>query len=163
MNGDEKYKLETLLGKQKQLLDKLGIPYVDPSIQINGNEFLKEVNKSGLWVERMINCMNSELEELRNCLYWKHWAAEFKTNKHLTFKDYGNAKIEAIDLLHFMLCIFIFLGMDSNDIFELYSGKHKVNIKRQDTSYAQDTKTEDDNKELINKTVADFQEKMKKW
>jgi dimeric dUTPase (all-alpha-NTP-PPase superfamily) len=49
--------------------------------------------------------------------------------------DKQNAKVEAVDLLHFIVTVFQILGMTADDVFEAYLKKNKVNHERQDTGY----------------------------
>ena len=39
-------------------------------------------------------------------------------------------------------------GLDADKVFDIYQQKHAVNLKRQDTNYKKDTKTEEDNKSI---------------
>ena len=47
----------------------------------------------------------------------------------------ASIKEEAIDILHFWLCICLELSLSSKDIFELYCKKMNVNIDRQKSDY----------------------------
>ena len=60
--------------------------------------------------------------------------------------DVHNARIEVIDLLHFLISLAQVLGMSAEDVFDLYTKKHKLNHKRQDEGYA--VKDANDNKSL---------------
>lgn len=46
-----------------------------------------------------------------------------------------NEEEEAIDLLHFLICVFIVLDMSSKRVYDKYCQKMGVNIKRQETNY----------------------------
>ena len=63
---------------------------------------------------------------------------------HKSWKDYSNlnlddliskrAKEEAIDILHFMINIFLSLDMDEEEIINMYKEKNEVNYDRQNDS-----------------------------
>jgi dimeric dUTPase (all-alpha-NTP-PPase superfamily) len=127
---------------QKMLADRYGHNTYDK----DGGYDLK---KAGEWLYDLINCISNELEELRNCIYWKHWCKEAKDGRQFEIRDLENAKIEVVDILHFFLEMCLCLKMNSNTLFELYTKKNEVNHERQDTGYSMDGKTEDDNQKII--------------
>lgn len=47
----------------------------------------------------------SEAQELMNCISWKWWTVEGKQNQYKKIIDLENAKIEAIDCLHFIISL----------------------------------------------------------
>jgi hypothetical protein len=65
---------------------------------------------------------------------------------HKSWKDYSNwdevheksqeqlMKEEAIDAFHFMLNIFLALGMNSKEVIEMYHEKNELNYQRQEDS-----------------------------
>lgn len=104
------------------------------------------------WLFPFTHAMHDEVQELSNCVHWKWWSKDVKANPDLMLKgikDEGNAKIEAIDILHFLISIFQILDMTPEDILEVYRLKHGANMKRQDVNYDIETKNEDDNEEII--------------
>ena len=70
---------------------------------------------------------------------WKWWA------KYQEF-DLQNARVEVVDLFHFIISLGQVLGMDAADIHNLYMQKNKVNFERQDSGYSE--KDESDNQNL---------------
>jgi len=103
----------------------------------------------GKFIINTIACIHNELEELRDSIYWKHWTNEAKTEGMFnSIRNLQNARVEAVDILFFLLEIMIALGLDSNDIHRLYLKKWAVNMARQDNGYSMDGKTEDDNKNV---------------
>ena len=38
--------------------------------------------------------------------------------------------------------------LQAEKVFDIYKQKHAINLKRQDTNYKKDTKTEDDNRSI---------------
>lgn len=102
--------------------------------------------KSGEWINNYLMAMSNELEELRDCTYWKHWCAEAKAGKRFMLHDLQNARVEVIDLLFFWISLAQCVGLDADDVMDLYRQKLQVNHQRQDTGYSMDGKDEADNK-----------------
>ena len=94
---------------------------------------------------RMDTALN-ELEELRDCTFWKHWCKEAKKGERFFLHDLQNARVEVIDMLFFWISLAQCLGLDADDCLRLYEQKWKVNWNRQDNDYSMADKTEDDNK-----------------
>ncbi|HMP72499.1 MAG TPA: dUTPase [Kiritimatiellia bacterium] len=91
------------------------------------------------WILNYCRAMTQELAELTDSVPWKWWA------KYQTF-DKQNAKVEVVDLFHFLISLAQILGMSAEDVFEVYGQKHKVNVQRQESGYH--TKDENDNKAI---------------
>jgi dimeric dUTPase (all-alpha-NTP-PPase superfamily) len=81
------------------------------------------------WVLNYSRAMQQELAELVDSVPWKWWA------KYQQF-DEQNARVEVVDLFHFLVSIAQTLGMSAEDIYEAYLKKNKVNHDRQDSGYA---------------------------
>ena len=80
-----------------------------------------------------------KVAELVDSVPWKWWA------KYQTF-DKKNAKIEVVDLFHFLISLAQVLGMTAEDVFAVYTQKNKVNFERQDSGYQ--VKDEQDNQKI---------------
>ena len=104
---------------------------------------------AGRWINNYIAAMSNELEELRDCTYWKHWCDEAKQGKRFCLHDLQNARVEVIDMLFFWLSLAQCVGLNADDAFNLYMQKLDVNHSRQDKGYSMSTKTEDDNKNVM--------------
>ncbi len=104
---------------------------------------------AGKWINNYLAAMSSELEELRNCTFWKHWCAEARQGRRFELHDLQNARVEVIDMLFFWISLAQCLGLDADDVFRLYQQKLKVNHDRQSNGYAMQSKTEDDNRSII--------------
>jgi len=91
------------------------------------------------WILNYCRAMSQELAELTDSVPWKWWA---KYQKY----DRQNARVEVVDLFHFLISLAQVLGMDAQDIHELYVKKNEVNFQRQDSGYT--TKDESDNEAL---------------
>jgi hypothetical protein len=103
---------------------------------------------AGVWINNYIMAMSNELEELRNCTYWKHWCKEAKEGKRFMVNDLQNARVEVIDMLFFWISLAQCVGLDAADAVRLYEQKLNVNHSRQDKNYSMSAKTEDDNKHI---------------
>ena len=91
------------------------------------------------WVLNYARAMTQEIAELTDSVPWKWWA------KYQTF-DKQNARVEVVDLFHFLISLAQVLGMSAQDVFDLYTQKNKVNHERQDSGY--EVKDEKDDKSL---------------
>jgi dimeric dUTPase (all-alpha-NTP-PPase superfamily) len=91
------------------------------------------------WVLNYCRAMTQELAELTDSVPWKWWA------KYQTY-DKQNARVEVVDLFHFLISLALVLGLSADDVFNLYVKKNKVNFERQDSGYTE--KDENDNKHL---------------
>ena len=102
----------------------------------------------GEWLNNYIAAMGNELEELRDCTFWKHWCKEAKQGRRFEIHDLQNARVEVTDMLFFWISLAQCLGLDADDVVALYHQKLGVNHKRQDDNYSMAEKTEDDNKAI---------------
>ncbi len=91
------------------------------------------------WLLNYTRAMTQELAELTDSVPWKWWA------KYQKF-DAQNAKVEVVDLFHFLISMAQVLGMSADDVFNAYLKKNEVNFKRQDSGYA--VKDEADSKHI---------------
>ncbi|MCU0787631.1 MAG: dUTPase [Verrucomicrobia bacterium] len=81
------------------------------------------------WVLNYCRAMTQEIAELTDSVPWKWWA------KYQKF-DEQNARVEVVDLFHFLISLAQVLGMSADDVFHAYVKKNEVNFKRQDGGYA---------------------------
>jgi dimeric dUTPase (all-alpha-NTP-PPase superfamily) len=91
------------------------------------------------WVLNYTRAMQQEIAELIDSVPWKWWA------KYQEF-DEQNAKVEVIDLFHFLISIAQVMGMTPEDVYNGYMKKNKVNHNRQDSGYSE--KDEDDSRHI---------------
>ncbi len=104
--------------------------------------------KAGVWLNDYIMAAGNELEELRDCTFWKHWCAEAKGGDRFKLHDLQNARVEVIDLFFFWISLAQCVGLDADDVYELYLKKLDVNHQRQDNNYTMLNKDESDNKNI---------------
>jgi len=75
-------------------------------------------------LKTFVIALADESFEMLHLLNWKPW----KNEKEL---DIDALKEEAIDALHFLLQIFILLGMDADEVLKCYKEKLEENYRRQ--------------------------------
>ena len=80
------------------------------------------------WVLNYCRAMGQEMAELTDSVPWKWWA------KYQKFDD-QNARVEVVDLFHFLISLAQVLGMSADDVFAAYVKKNEVNLRRQDSGY----------------------------
>jgi len=93
----------------------------------------------GKWLLNYSRALTQETAELVDSVPWKWWA------KYQKF-DEQNARVEVVDLFHFLISMAQVLGMSADDVFAAYVKKNEVNFKRQETGYH--TKDEHDSKHI---------------
>ncbi len=91
------------------------------------------------WLLNYCRAMSQEIAELTDSVPWKWWA------KYQKF-DQQNARVEVVDLFHFLISLAQVLGMTADDVFNAYTKKNQVNFQRQETGYA--IKDESDSKHI---------------
>ncbi len=121
-------KLENIFELQEELNLRIGV---------NMNEMNDEDRSK--WILNYVRAMQQELAELTDSVPWKWWARYQQFDKQ-------NAKVEIVDLFHFLVSLAQVLGMSAKDIHEAYLKKNKVNHDRQESGY--DTKDENDSKHI---------------
>ncbi|MBN1404751.1 MAG: dUTPase [Opitutales bacterium] len=110
-------KLEEIFSMQKALNSRIGVI----------TDSLDEKAKTE-WVLNYSRAMQQEMAELIDSVPWKWWA------KYQKF-DEQNARVEVVDLFHFLVSLAQVLGMSAEDVYQAYLAKNKVNHNRQDSGY----------------------------
>lgn len=110
-------KLEEIFKMQYELNKRIGID----AAALGEEERIK-------WTLNYIRALQQEAAELTDSLPWKWWA------KYQKF-DIQNARVEVVDMLHFLISIAEVLGMKSEDFYQAYLKKNEINHKRQDSGY----------------------------
>lgn len=111
-------KLDQIFNLQQNLNRRIGVE----------TEGLNEEQKT-MWVLNYTRAMQQELAELIDSVPWKWWA------KYQKF-DEQNAKVEVVDLFHFLVSLAQVLGLSAEDIYQAYLKKNEINHQRQDSGYA---------------------------
>ncbi len=112
-------KLEEIFRLQADLNARIGVCL----------EGLDEAEKAR-WVLNYTRAMQQEMAELVDSVPWKWWARYQKF-------DEQNARVEVVDLFHFLVSLAQTLGMTADDVHAAYLKKNAVNHQRQESGYAQ--------------------------
>ena len=121
-------KLEKIFDLQKNLNQRIGVN----TDEMDDEEKIR-------WVLNYTRAMQQEIAELIDSVPWKWWA------KYQKF-DQQNAKVEVVDLFHFLISIAQVIGMTPEDIYQAYLKKNEVNHSRQDSGYTE--KNQKDSKHI---------------
>ena len=125
---DKPDQLGELFRMQRDLNERIGVH----------TEGMTDAQKT-TWLLNYCRAMSQEIAELTDSVPWKWWA------KYQKF-DEQNARVEVVDLFHFLISLAQVLGMSADDVFAAYIKKNEVNFKRQETGYT--VKDEHDSKHI---------------
>ncbi len=128
MSESPKDKFEELFRMQQALNARIGV-----------NTTSMSEEEQTKWLLNYTRAMSQEMAELTDSVPWKWWA------KYQKF-DAQNAKVEVVDLFHFLISMAQVLGMSADDVFNAYVKKNEVNFKRQESGYV--VKDEADSKHI---------------
>ena len=106
---------------QDELNKRIGADMVDVATR-RDQEVITE------WTQRLAIAMQQELAELIDCVPWKWWS-------NYQGYDQQNARVEIVDLFHFLISLAQLHGMSAEDVFNAYKAKHRINHERQDSGY----------------------------
>ncbi|OUU28572.1 MAG: dUTPase [Verrucomicrobia bacterium TMED44] len=121
-------KMDEIFELQEELNKRIGV---------NMNEMDDEDRTQ--WILNYIRAMQQELAELTDSVPWKWWA------KYQEF-DKQNARVEIVDLFHFLISLAQVMGMSADDVYSAYLKKNKVNHDRQNSGYSE--KDENDSRHI---------------
>lgn len=121
-------KFEEIFRLQAELNARIGVVLDD----------LSEEDKTK-WVLNYTRALQQESAELVDSVPWKWWA------KYQEF-DLQNARVEVVDMFHFLVSLAQVLGMSAEDVYEAYLKKNRVNHERQNSGY--ETKDEADSRHI---------------
>ena len=125
---DQKDQLRELFRMQKTLNERIGV----------NTDGMSDEQKTE-WVLNYCRAMGQEIAELTDSVPWKWWA------KYQNL-DEQNARVEVVDLFHFLISLAQVLGMSADDVYDAYVKKNEVNFQRQDSGYTE--KDHDDSKHI---------------
>ena len=120
--------LRELFRMQKALNERIGV-------RTDGMSEADQIQ----WILNYCRAMTQEIAELTDSVPWKWWA------KYQKF-DAQNARVEVVDLFHFLISLAQVLGLSADDVFAAYVKKNEVNFKRQESGYT--VKDESDNRHI---------------
>jgi putative phosphoesterase len=121
-------KLEAIFYLQKLLNKRIGVD----------TDHMDDTKRQE-WLLNYSRALDQELSELVDCVPWKWWASYQKFDKQ-------NARVEIVDLMHFVISLAQVMEITPDELFEAYTKKHIVNMARQDSGYT--VKDESDNKHI---------------
>ena len=121
-------KLENIFKLQEELNLRIGVNMDD-----------MDDEERSKWILNYVRAMQQELAELTDSVPWKWWASYQEFDKQ-------NAKVEIVDLFHFLISLAQVMGMSAEDVHEAYLKKNQVNHDRQESGYSK--KDEDDSRHI---------------
>jgi dimeric dUTPase (all-alpha-NTP-PPase superfamily) len=116
-------KLDQLFEMQRRLTERI----------LGSNAYQTLQNDAPEWILKLSRALQQEIAELIDCVPWKWWA-------HYQTFDRDHAKVELIDIVHFVILLAQTLGMDAEELFRIYQQKNKMNFQRQDSGYLEKAK-----------------------
>ena len=125
---DQKDQLRELFRMQKALNEHIGV----------NTDGMSDEQKTE-WVLNYCRAMGQEIAELTDSVPWKWWAKYQRL-------DEQNARVEVVDLFHFLISLAQVLGMSADDVYDAYVKKNEVNFLRQESGYTE--KNHDDSKHI---------------
>lgn len=121
--------LSQIFEMQKKLNKRIGVD----TDSMNEEERIK-------WTLNYARALSQEIAELTDSVPWKWWARYQKFN-------IDNARVEVVDMFHFLISLAQVLGLTAEDVYNGYMEKNKVNFARQESGYS--VKDETDNKGIF--------------
>jgi len=121
-------KLENIFKLQEELNLRIGVKMDD-----------MDDEERSKWILNYVRAMQQELAELTDSVPWKWWASYQEFDKQ-------NAKVEIVDLFHFLISLAQVMGMSAEDVHDAYLKKNQVNHDRQESGYSK--KDEDDSRHI---------------
>ena len=97
-------------------------------------DLYKEIDDPEIKRQRFLQfelALRQESAEAIDSLNWKWWKKDDD--------DWGNIKIELVDMLHFWVSMCTVAGLDADEVINLYLKKNQLNHKRQNEGYKEGT------------------------
>ena len=102
-------KMDEIFDLQEKLNSRIGVNMNE----LNDDDRVK-------WILNYIRAMQQELAELTDSVPWKWWA------KYQEF-DKQNAKVEIVDLFHFLISLAQVMGMSADDVYDAVNSSLTIN------------------------------------
>ncbi|MED4262028.1 hypothetical protein [Priestia aryabhattai] len=116
--------LQFFMDSQKKFQERMGNIFEEMSLKEQA-AYLKE---HGYFL------MEEVMEMFREMPYHKSWKDYSGWDEVDLMQQHQLMKEEAIDAFHFMINIFLVLGMDEEEVMKMYKEKNNLNYKRQEDS-----------------------------
>jgi len=120
--------LQEMLDKQNKLQERLGYDIGS----------MHDEERSAFIKENSIHLTQELHELLYEIPHFKPWKDYSGMSLFDSYKSWYKASKELIDMLHFFLNICLALGLDADNLYDMYMAKNKENHKRQDEGYTHD-------------------------
>jgi len=136
LNPPKPDRLATMWQMQKELNKLVGVDsdYILSNIRTDpkgeyekGYDFVNRKKQIEFSLQ-FSRCLSQENAEFVDSFPWKHWKKQEV--------NIQNARVEVVDMFHFLMSMAQVLGMSEEDFFQAYLKKNSVNHKRQDGDYA---------------------------
>ena len=102
--------------------------------KIKGAAVAADIDPQAFYLKENANALAVEAHEALNCVPWKFHKADF--GRGMTGPEKDHMLEETIDCMHFVINIFLGLGVsDSAEVEALFFAKHEVNMERQLSGY----------------------------
>jgi len=120
--------LQEMLDKQNKLQERLGYDIGS----------MHDEERSAFIKENSIHLTQELHELLYEIPHFKPWKDYSGMSLFDSYESWYKASKELIDMLHFFLNICLALGLDADNLYDMYMAKNKENHKRQDEGYTHD-------------------------
>ena len=111
-----------------------------PNARIGVHTDARSAEEKTQWILNDCRAMGQEMAELTDSVPWK-WRAKYQKF------DEQNARVEVVDLFHFLINMAQVLGLSAADVFAAYVKKNGVNFQRQESGYP--VKDHRDSKQIL--------------
>lgn len=120
--------LQEMLDKQNKLQERLGYDIGS----------MHDEERSAFIKENSIHLTQELHELLYEIPHFKPWKDYSGMSLFDSYESWYKASKELIDMLHFFLNICLALGLDADNLYDMYMAKNKENHRRQDEGYTHD-------------------------
>jgi dimeric dUTPase (all-alpha-NTP-PPase superfamily) len=120
--------LQEMLDKQNKLQERLGYDIGS----------MHDEERSAFIKENSIHLTQELHELLYEIPHFKPWKDYSGMSLFDSYESWYKASKELIDMLHFFLNICLALGLNADNLYDMYMAKNKENHKRQDEGYTYD-------------------------
>ena len=141
-------KLQTMLDMQLSLQQKVNEKYphrrMNPTELVTCGEILDCLQRQDDFIadetRELYTSLGGDSNGRESSAVWKPWKAnhdEFRNRRFvdLSEEDQKAVKMEFTDKFHFIMVQMLALGIDADELFELYCEKNAENFKRQEENY----------------------------
>lgn len=127
-------RLSEIFAHQRRFMSRFPDQYrgIDFNRQVLPYDDARQLSKM---VQDIATCIAQEASELRDWTPWKHWSKQLGNKNgivpHWSPDHIHEMRVEVADLLCFVVNAAIMLGMDDEQLFDLWRDKAMKNVARQ--------------------------------